>query len=354
MRSFQLLHRLLHPEMTARIVLFFTVFILGACRSSHTVTPAFYLWKTTLQTDSGTIAAFRKTGSQKLYLRLCDVGWNGTAIVPHDVVQVSEPVVENIAVIPVIFLEPAALRHLESPAQIQQLAEQLSRFAELICHRHPWTVPELQIDCDWSSKTAAPYFELLRALKAQPFVQDKRLSVTLRLHQVKYRAQSGIPPADRCMLMAYNMGSFRNPNPTNSILDEATAKDYLQTLDQYPVPVDLAVPIFRWTLWYRQGRFLGILRGIDPEQLSRQPFLKSTQHANLYRCTQTREWAGYQLQAGDLLKAESPRPDAVAAVTSYAARKLPDSFTLAFYHLAPENLTLYGPAQLETILQSAR
>jgi hypothetical protein len=340
--------------MTARILGLLLILCLSACRSHHTVTPAFYYWKTNWQADSGTTAVFRKIGSRKLYLRLCDVGWNGTAIVPHDRVQLAAPIVPEVTLIPVIFLEPAALRHLESPAQIQQLARQLARFSETSCQQQQWTIPELQIDCDWSAKTAAPYFELLRALKKQPFIHTKTLSVTLRLHQVKYRAQSGIPPADRCMLMAYNMGSFRNPNATNSILDEATAKDYLQTLDQYPLPLDLAVPIFRWTLWYRQGRFLGILRGIDPEQLSGQPFLQQAQSTNLYRCTQSREWAGYQLQSGDLLKAESPQPEAVADVVAYVARKLPHSFTLAFYHLAPENLTLYGPAQLETILQSAR
>lgn len=340
--------------MRVRIACFLLILFLGACRAHHTVTPAFYYWKTSWQTDSHTVDAFRKTGSQKLYLRLCDVGWNGRAIVPHDIVQLSTPVFKEATLIPVLFLEAAVLRHLEQPAQIQQLAQQLARFTERLCFQHHWNVPEIQIDCDWSAKSATTYFELLRAFKAQPFIQLKMLSVTLRLHQVKYRTQSGIPPADRCMLMAYNMGNFRTPNAGNSILDVATAKDYLQTLDQYPVPLDLAVPIFRWTLWYRQGRFLGILRGIDPEQLAEQSFLKTTGKSNLYSCTQPHKWAGYQLQQGDLLKAESPQPDAVAAVAAYVAHKLSDSFTLAFYHLAPENLTLYGPAQLETILQSAR
>ncbi|RYD53333.1 MAG: hypothetical protein EOP52_04130 [Sphingobacteriales bacterium] len=341
--------------MAARLLLLLLVVIwFGACTTSNTVTPSFYYWKTSWQTDSGTTRVFRNVGGQKLYLRLCDVGWNGTAAVPHDVIQLSTPVFPEATLIPVIFLEAAVLRHLKQPAQIQRLAQQLSSFTETFCRQQHWTVSEIQIDCDWSAKTAATYFELLRTLKAQPFVQQKTLSVTLRLHQVKFRAQSGTPPANRCMLMAYNMGDFRTPNAGNSILDVATAKDYLQTLDQYPVPLDLAVPIFRWTLWYRQGRFLGILRSVDPEQLAKQPFLKTTGKANLYTCTQTREWAGYQLQQGDLLKAESPQPDAVAAVTAYVARKISNPFTLAFYHLAPENLTRYGPAQLETILQSAR
>ncbi len=56
---------------------------------------------------------------------------------------------------------------------------------------------EIQIDCDWTERTRNAYFQLLTALKREPFLQGKILSATIRLHQVKYVQRSGIPPADR-------------------------------------------------------------------------------------------------------------------------------------------------------------
>ena len=45
------------------------------------------------------------------------------------------------------------------------------------------------------------------------------MSATIRLHQVKYRADTGVPPVDRGMLMAYNLLPPDQAGERSSILD---------------------------------------------------------------------------------------------------------------------------------------
>ena len=63
---------------------------------------------------------------------------------------------------------------------------------------------EMQVDCDWTQGSRAAYFALLRALRDRLHAQGRRLSATIRLHQVKCSADTGVP-VDRGMLMAYNL-----------------------------------------------------------------------------------------------------------------------------------------------------
>lgn len=73
------------------------------------------------------------------------------------------------------------------------------------------------MDCDWTPATKDRYFNFLREVKRQqPTVL---LSVAVRLHQYRDRTSSGIPPADRGLLMCYNMAPVQERAPANAIYD---------------------------------------------------------------------------------------------------------------------------------------
>lgn len=330
----------------------------AACRNANEVTPAFYYWKTTWQPSPRPERVFKEGDFRKLYLRLCDIGIDPASgqVIPKDVLRAGEKAkFPQTEIVPVIFLEPPALKTLQNSAFIAGISGNIARFVSAFCRQQGWNPKEFQLDCDWTAKTAEPYFALLRALKKEPYFSGKILSVTLRGHQVKYPAKSGIPPADRCMLMAYNMGDIRTLTPESSILDVPTAKDYLQNIGAYPLPLDLALPIFRWTLWYRRGQLLGILRGVDPEQLPQVPFLQKEKNKPFYISTADTSLSGYRLQAGDVLKAESPQPNELIALAKYVSGKLPaQPYTVTFYHLDDPNLIRYDTRQLEEILRHCR
>src|SRR5690606_5738679 len=106
------------------------------------------------------------------------------------------------------------------------------------------------------------------------YFKDKILSVTIRLHQVKYLAAAGIPPADKGLLMVYNIDNLRNVKVENSILNTQSAKSYLEKVGAYPLPLDVALPIFQWTLLFEAEQLKGILRDVSSTDLQNDPLLE--------------------------------------------------------------------------------
>jgi hypothetical protein len=128
-------------------------------------------------------------------------------------------------------------------------------------------VRELQIDCDWTDLTRAAFFDFVTELRVLVHREGALLSATIRLHQVKYRERTGVPPVDRGMLMFYNMGGITADADTRSIFDRARAESYLARLPEYPLPLDAALPIWSWTVHTRGDRVVGLLQSTDPAEL---------------------------------------------------------------------------------------
>ncbi|WP_449399704.1 hypothetical protein [Chryseobacterium wanjuense] len=59
---------------------------------------------------------------------------------------------------------------------------------------HLKTSNEIQIDCDWTAGIRDDYFKFLKELKK---VSGKEITCTLRLHQVKDKNLTGIPPVEK-------------------------------------------------------------------------------------------------------------------------------------------------------------
>ena len=68
------------------------------------------------------------------------------------------------------------------------------------------------------------------------------LSTTIRLHQLSMEA----PPVDYGALMIYNTGDPQKFTERNPILDQRDVAPYLKYLDDYPLPLAAAYPVFSW------------------------------------------------------------------------------------------------------------
>lgn len=123
-------------------------------------------------------------------------------------------------------------------------------------------VKEVLIDCDWTVKSKDNYFYLLEKLKE---FKKYKLSATIRLWQYKYYEKAGIPPADKGLLMCYNLSSPNEKKTENSIGTSREIEEYI-THDDYELPLDIALPIFSWSVVFRGNEFKGIIsdeRNID-------------------------------------------------------------------------------------------
>ncbi|HUC82133.1 MAG TPA: hypothetical protein VMR70_14615, partial [Flavisolibacter sp.] len=206
---------------------------------------------------------------------------------------------------------------------------------------------EVQLDCDWTVNTKTQYFFLLNELKKQPFFQAKTVSATIRLHQLKFISQNGVPPVDKGLLMCYNMGNLRHPQTKNSIIEEAELKKYINNLEKYPLPLDIALPIFDWYILFEGEQYNGLVRDFQPGEKdagkSRIEFLQDT------------VINGYSFKAGQWLRYETSDAEVVQACAERISKKLGSKeVTVILYHLNEKHLSKYSQHELENFYSSFR
>ncbi len=93
------------------------------------------------------------------------------------------------------------------------------------------------------------------------------VSATLRLHQIKYHQKTGVPPVRKGILMFYNMGSPTRMDVQNSMLDLDIAKQYIGNLESYPLPLDVALPLFSWGVLFHHQHFIMLVNNLREQDL---------------------------------------------------------------------------------------
>lgn len=333
--------------------LFLLAAMIFACSGkprSHTPVPAFYHWKNKLSLSAEDVSALQNFQAKTLYIRYFDVQWAGGVATPVAIAQLDWVTLpKETAVIPVVFITNETFRNL-SPEQSAQLAPKVAQKIQAMSAGISFA--EIQIDCDWSAGTRERYFLFLNELKKMlPSVQ---LSVTIRLHQLKYRKEAGIPPADRGMIMPYNLENPARFSPRNSIYDSREAGQYLRQQAPYPLPCDVALPLFSWGVQFRGEEFRGFLHGLRPEQAQGMSFLQPDEGI-FYRVTADTVHQNLYLRRGDRIKVESVSTDHLSEMLRWLAPVLPnDSFRMTFFHIDQPILNAYDVSQLQKLAQVGR
>ena len=322
----------------------------GCNKRHHTITRGFYYWRTGYALSAYERNRLRDIQVKALYLRCFDVDWDEATQQPKPlgIVRFNTPPDTGFNYTPVVFITQKAIAKL-TLRQTRQLASDVMRLVRELCQNNNLSTKEIQIDCDWTSSCREVYFSLLKEIRKQPFLQDKLLSCTIRLHQVKFRMNSGIPPVDRGLLMCYNIGNLKQPGAHNSILDAGLAKNYLKDVGSYPLKLDVALPLFRWCVQFHDGKMIGILRDVSPEDIAATPFFKHS-NANLYHCEKDTDWQDYNFRVGDEIRTETPSISDLNAVADFTAEAVRnDSLAVLFFQADSLTLSYYTTHELEAI-----
>lgn len=338
-------------ELKWTIAAFFSLAILwGACSSESGSTQlAFYHWQTRFAPDSLSQVYLQTLGAKRIYLRFFDVDWDYARqeATPKAMLR-KEASTSAYEIVPTVFITNRTMENLTGPG----LDTLVQRLPQKIKELWPGLLPaEIQIDCDWTKGTRENYFRFLRELKQQ-LPASTQLSVTLRLHQYRYPEQTGVPPADRAMLMFYNMGDLTQWEEPNSILNPDKAKPYLAASPAYPLPLDLALPLFRWGVLFRDGKMIKLINGLHKaELLAIGAQTMPGRSGNCFSIPKSTYLKGYYLYAGDQIRLEYIRPEDLL-VSAEMLRSLPvhKNRYLSFYHLAPEVVSEFEPSELKAVL----
>lgn len=333
-------------------LLFLPVFVCchQDAQKPHHLTPAFYYWQTTYSLNQPETALLQRLASKKLYLRFFDVDWDvgQRQAVPKAVIRFkAKPTVP--VIVPVVFITNRTLQHIQA-GDIATLGSRIVQKIQQIAREQGMHPAEIQLDCDWTGSTRERYFALLHTIRKAINVP---LSATIRLHQIKYVSQTGVPPVDRGMLMFYNMGDWKRPDTRNSIYDLDVAQRYTSYIDQYPLPLDFVMPLFRWTVVYRNNRFLTLLNNVDQRRLMGQSFLQMENDSNRFVAQHDTTAWGLSIRQGDLFRAEACTPlNLLRGKAELVSKIQNEKSTFALYHLDSTLLTFYNDAFLKTLLQS--
>lgn len=324
------------------------------------VFPAFYHWKTNLQLSENERLYLDSLGVKKLYVKFFDVDWDEATgqPLPHAQVQIDTARLAGLEIVPTVFITNRTWLRLRME-DVDSLAwktifkiNDLDNDAKLLFR-------EVQFDSDWTGQTKEKYFRFLKTIgfiardKMMP-VEQPVISATIRLHQLKFFEKTGIPPVDRGMLMFYNMGDLEAWETDNSILDPATGKKYLTPDAKYPLPLDFALPIFRWGVLFRDGNFFKLINDLGEEDL--QDTLRFTPiTSRRFLVKKSTYLQGYYLYEDDLIRLESVKTGQLEAAAALLGNMFPPAErTVGFYHLDSGLVRGFPAKNLEKVLEKIK
>ena len=198
-----------------------------------------YYWRTDLRLDSAEKAFLNQYNIKKVYCRYFDVVMNDGASEPspNATITFSDTLPEDIEIIPTIYITEDCM-HKPYKDLAKKIVDRILQMNETNDIKN---VREIQIDCDYTSKSRTTYYKFLEEIRHH-LSTAYYLSTTIRLHQLSMPA----PPVDYGVLMVYNTGDPRKWEERNPILDYRDVYPYLSRLDKYPLPLATAYPVYQW------------------------------------------------------------------------------------------------------------
>jgi hypothetical protein len=309
-----------------RWIILSLVFI--SCKQHSNKSISFYYWKTQFHLNEYEKETLTRNGVNTLYVRYCDVDIDGP------VAPVSfDSTARGYNIIPVVYIKNRVFEKINPDT----LAENVFNFIK---------AGEVQFDCDWTEKTKENYFRFIRSFKN---FSKQRVSCTIRLHQVKYPGRTGIPPVDYGVLMYYNMGSI-SAGPQSSIYERSIASKYNSFIRNYPLELDVALPVFSWGLKIREGRVVELLNKIYFAHFKNDSNFRYVKN-NWFITTNACFKAGYYFAKDDMVKIEQvPAADLLQMAEDVNRNSNQKIRNILFYDLDSSNLAQYEKDIFQKVL----
>ena len=227
------------------------------------------------------------------YIKVLDIAYESKTKI-HQTKFLKKP---KRKIVPVIYIDNPIFKH----EKAKEFANKVFTLLEKIA-KNNFTYNEVQIDCDWTESTQENYFTFLKIFQK---LSKKVLSTTIRLHQIKYYKRTGVPPVNKGILMYYNMSNFKDLETKNYILDLELAKKYHHNFDSYPLPLNLALPLYAQATIIRFNAVVGIIEGVRKKDLNQK--FKAIKE-NHYEVKTTHYFKKRLLYKGDVLRIDEVSP----------------------------------------------
>ncbi len=329
------------------LLVFVLFFISCNTNNSHNTKLQFYHWKADASLSNKEKEALNTVDSTKVFIHYFDVVVSDNIARPVAVLQNMDTVFQNKKVVPVVFIRNSVFKN--DNVSVNQLVIKIKKLVQQIHNKFLGeNTDEIQIDCDWSGTTKEKYFQFLEVLQ-----QQLKTSVTIRLHQIKYKDKTGVPPVNYGVLMLYNVGDLSDFKQ-NSILKNTTVKQYINNNTNYPLSLDVALPMFsQVVVKNNEGRLRLINRAVTSD------FDKDTVHfdkisTNLYKVKEKFLYRGQYLYKDFLLKIEKSEPEETLKSYQVITKSKLEIKNIILYHLDEEELAIHNYKELISRLQQEK
>lgn len=309
-------------------LLLFIFLTLISCTEKKIHRYTFYYWKTKLSLDGAEKKALDQTTAPYLYTRFFDIDKINGKFMPVGTITKDSSFIPGKDIVPTVFITNRTFLYI-SKDEIRFLAKSIHNLIQRkVLQYNLKTGNEIQIDCDWTGGTRDDYFSFLKELKA---VSQKEITCTLRLHQVKHKKQTGIPPVEKVYLMCYSTSSPLENTGENSILEVNTLKSYLGSLDEYPVKhIEIALPIYSWGIVTNHLGKHKLINGLSEKDLENPDFKRISETEIEIR--KDGFYFGNYLNKGFRIKIEEISDKQLQDVVRFLEKKIP-SFDIIYYQL---------------------
>src|SRR5690606_31547803 len=308
------------------------IFILFSCTSKTEKIPlSFYFWRTIFSLTETEKEYLSDLEVNKLYVRYFDVALKNNEPFPITSIVFNENV-SAFEIVPVVYIKNEVFLQ---DTDTKDLAQKIFDYIRQINKKNNIAVNEIQFDCDWSLKSKDNYFQFIDEFKKL----HPNLSATIRLHQIKYPEKTGIPEVETGVLMYYNMGVI-SAGDDNSIYEQAIARRYIKSLQNYSLPLDIALPIFSWGVHIRDNQVVNLIGGMRQKDVQNDHFKKLNE--NQYQVTDDFVYNGRYLAKDDVIKIEEPSAKQLKEMVTDLRKNIKNKpKEIILYDLSEQNLTEY-------------
>ena len=336
-----------HPSVFKRSAIAFAIILMAfsSCTRHHDHGVDFYYWKSNYAMGPTECEYFEQLASQRLFVRVFDVDLEDGRAVPVGPIQSfhrNKLPSADAKVIPVVFITNRTFLNYVSEEEVAQLASNVLSGIDHYMQMAEIEYVEIQIDCDWTERTRASYFSFLKHLSEQ---SKRTLSCTLRLHQIRDKEKTGVPPVERGSLMCYATSSPLESDTRNSILDMELLKAYTANINDYPLPFDVILPIYSWGVVTNHLGKVKLVNGLAEADLHTPMFEKVDE--NLYLVKEDGFLQGLYVNSGFTVKIETITPALLAEAKQYLDQQIERDFDWVYFHLSQGFLTRYTMDELK-------
>lgn len=306
----------------------FVFLLIFSCGKKEKRPYSFYYWKTNLKLNDTEKEVLAKANTSYLYTRFFDVDKVNGKFEPVAVITKDKSFKTEKEIVPTVFITNRSFINIQKE-EIGFLAEKVNDLIQKKITDYDLKVNnEIQIDCDWTSGTKNDYFEFLKQLKK---ISQKEITCTLRLHQVKDKSLTGIPPVEKVYLMCYSTSSPLENSDKNSILDLNIMKSYLSKLEEYPIKkFEVALPIYSWGIVTNHLGKHKLINALSTKDLDNPDFKKISE--NEVEVLKDGFYFGNFLNKGFKIKIEEISEEQLENAIQFLDKKI-GSYNIIYYQL---------------------